>query len=103
MHSELCSLWVTGNVDFPQLLETAQTIGFIMLSVSVAYSARFGLPRCVAKFEDSGAQENWISQELWGTPQIFSFSVRSLILGQCVAQRRFLMVGERVAPNVSKH
>ena len=62
---------------FQKLLETAQTIGFIMLSVSVAYSARFGLVRCVAKFDHSGAQENWISQELWGTPQIISFSVRS--------------------------
>ena len=43
MHSELCSLWVTGKIDFPQLLETAQTIGFVMLSVSVAYSTRFRL------------------------------------------------------------
>ena len=71
----LWSLGVSGKVNFQQLLKTAQTIGFRMLVVYVACSARFGLVRCVAKFDHSGAQENWISQELLGTSQIISFSL----------------------------
>ena len=63
MYDELCSYGSLEKSIFQELLKTAQTIGFIMLSVltvSVAYSARFGLVRCVAKFVHSGAQENWI-------------------------------------------
>ena len=60
MYDELCSYRSLEKSIFQELLKTAQTIGFIMLSVSVAYSARFGLVRCVAKFVHSGAQKNWI-------------------------------------------
>ena len=48
MHSEGYSLLVPGKVDFQELPETAQTIRFRMLVVSVAYSAPFRLVRCVA-------------------------------------------------------
>ena len=48
MRGQISAARVTGKVDFQELLETAQTIGFMMIVVSVAYSARFRFVRCVA-------------------------------------------------------
>ena len=48
MLCQILALWAIRKVDFFKVLQTAQAIGFIMHSVSVAYSARFRLVRCVA-------------------------------------------------------
>ena len=51
---------------FEKLLETAQAILFVMLSVSVAYSASV---RCVALFVLCESQQKSNFQELLETPQ----------------------------------
>ena len=40
MLCQISALWVIRKVDFFKVLETAQAIGFIMQSVSVAYFSR---------------------------------------------------------------
>ena len=48
MHGVFALCWSPEKSIIQELLEAAQTIGLIMLAVSVAYSSRFRLVRCVA-------------------------------------------------------
>ena len=43
MHSELCFLWVTGKVNFSRVARDIPNHRFYNISISVRYSARFGL------------------------------------------------------------
>jgi len=43
MHSGLCSLWVTGKVNFSRVPQDSPNHRFYNVSISVGYSARFGL------------------------------------------------------------
>ena len=89
LHCDSLEKWIFQK----QILETAQVIRFIMLSVSLACSARLWCVQSIENFALPGSLEKSIFQKLLETPQTIGFItlVMSLVyfvrfrLVRCVA------------------
>ena len=58
MSGQISTLWFIRKVDSLKVVETTQAIGFIMLSVSVAYPAHFRLVWCTVRHRKSRVFES---------------------------------------------